>query len=57
MVPVNVELYSLDLLKANKYDKPEWKKEFDYLSSYKLKDLSPRSMVALSEKLYIDMDL
>ena len=57
MVPVNIEVYSLDFQKANKDGTPpEWKLHHDFLSSYKLSDLSPKSMADLSERMYRNTD-
>lgn len=44
LLPLNIETYYLDILEANKNDKPEWKLLHDYLNYYELSDMSPINM-------------
>lgn len=41
MIPIDIETYSFDIDKANKYNKPEWIRNFSDREIYNLKDLSP----------------
>ena len=57
MVPMNIEKWCMDFKKANKDGTPpEWKVHHDFISSYKLTDLSPKSMGELTERLYRNTD-
>ena len=47
-LPLNIETHYLDLEEANTLLRTNWKKRHDYLSLYKLKDLSPSSMNELA---------
>ena len=62
MVPINAHVYYMNLTEANanmanqKADynskqKPMWKKQYDYLTEYNLKDLSPTSMQNFALKM------
>jgi hypothetical protein len=53
MLPINIETYYLDLELANaNNDATQWQVLHDYLSYYRLKDMSPSSMLDLSEKIF-----
>lgn len=58
MLPVNMYQYTFDLEKANEDgNSPEWFMQHDYLEEYGLKDLSPSSLLDLSERFLTDVDL
>ena len=58
MLPVNMYTHTFDLEKANQDgNSPEWYLQHDYLTEYGLKDLSPQSMLELSERFKTDADL
>jgi len=59
MVPINMYTYTFDLDKANRRDGnvPEWYMQHDYLTEYGLKDLSPSSLLELSERFRTDEEL
>jgi len=48
LLPLNYQMYSLDLEKANASNKAEWKLTVDYLRDYKIKDMSPDEMFRLA---------
>jgi len=56
MVPINVEVYMMDLDKANKNPdkKPEWTLNHSFINTYQMEDLSPSSFKKFTEKLYSD---
>ena len=54
MLPVDFETWSFDLDHANFYDEPKWYKRFDLRKDFKLKDLSPNSMMNLVKKVLND---
>jgi sphingomyelin phosphodiesterase len=54
-LPVKIETYTLDLEKANKDDKDaKFVFNIDFQKEYGLEDLSPNSMLTLSEKIRVD---
>ena len=57
MLPVNMHVYAMDIDQANAIGQPLWTWQYDYLSEYNLKDLSPRSMLELSERFMTDSNL
>ena len=56
MLPVNMYTYAMDIAKANKEGTPTWELIHDYKETYGLKDLSPKSMLELSERIRDDFD-
>lgn len=56
MLPVNMFTYAMDIAKANKEGTPTWELIHDYKETYGLKDLSPKSMLELSERIRDDFD-
>lgn len=59
MIPVGVETWYMNLTEANltPEKQPEWKVMHRFAEEYDLEDLSPSSMLALSQRLYEDADL
>lgn len=59
MVPVNTHTYILDLNEANALPKgqaPVWREQHDMIKEYNLKDMSPSSMLDLTERIYSDQE-
>ena len=58
-VPLNVDTYYLNITEANlnPSENPKWRKMHDLIDEYNLKDLSPSSMLDLTNRLYKDYDL
>jgi len=59
MVPVNTHTYILDLNEANalpKGEAPVWREQHDMIKEYNLKDMSPSSMLDLTERIYSDQE-
>ena len=56
MLPVNMKTYYFDLNVANAAagDTPGWTLLHDYLETYDLPDMSPASMLGLSERFQTD---
>ena len=54
MLPINMTTYFMDLEKANAEGYPTWEKLYDMKTEYGLKDLSPKSMLELSERMLND---
>ena len=54
MLPVNYQIWAMDLDEANLTDSPEWKLNTDYMVDYGLNDMSPDSMYALAERMRND---
>lgn len=54
LLPVNMSTYYFDLEKANAEGYPTWEVLYDMKSEYGLKDLSPKSMLGLSEQMLAD---
>ena len=44
LLPIDVQIHTLDIKRANAEDKPTWEEVFDYRKDYGLTDLSPASM-------------
>ena len=57
LLPTNIEVHYTDLNLANTNGATDWKVLFDYRSFYKLKDISPTSMLDLAERMYLYSDL
>ena len=57
MLPINMKTYFMDINKANESGTPTWELLHDYLDTYHLKDLSPSSMLELSESFLVDDEL
>jgi hypothetical protein len=57
MLPVNMYTYYLDVAQANASGTPTWSLLHDYKTEYGLTDLSPQSMLELSERMKTDVDL
>lgn len=59
MLPINMKTYYFDLVTANTIagDTPGWTFLHDWKETYGLKDLSPASMLDLSERFKTDQDL
>ena len=59
MVPVNIITYYMNLTEANLTpdEEPKWRVLHNWLDEYKLKDLSPSSMIDLTLRLYNDAEL
>ena len=54
LLPLNYQIYSLDLEKANASNKAEWKLTVDYIKDYKMKDMSPDAMYKLAGMIRVD---
>lgn len=54
LLPMNIETYYMDIVEANANDSPNWKLLHDYINTYQLHDMSPSSMLALSQKIFTD---
>ena len=59
MVPVNTHTYTFDLVEANKNPSvdPNWRKLNDFVSEYKMKDMSPSSILDLTSRMTTDGEL
>ena len=57
LLPINMKTYFMDVNKANESGEPTWELLHDYLDTYHLKDLSPSSMLELSESFLVDDEL
>lgn len=57
MLPVNMYVYYMDLDKANETGTPTWELLHDYKEEYGLADLSPKSMLDLSNRMKTDANL
>ena len=57
MLPINMYTYYMDLAKANADGQPTWELLHDYKETYGLADLSPKSMLDLSQRFLTDADL
>lgn len=59
MLPINMYTHSFDLEAANASDAetPGWAFLHDWKETYGLKDLSPASMLDLSERMLVDEEL
>ena len=57
MLPVNMYSYYMDIEQANASGTPTWALLHDYKTEYGLADLSPLSMLQLSERLKNEADL
>ena len=54
LIPKNIKTYYMNLNHQNSYrdgHPPEWKLLHDYLDTYDLKDMSPSSMLELSNQM------
>ena len=56
MLPINMYTYYMDIDKANETGTPTWELLHDYLSEYGLKDLSPKSMKEMSDRMLTDTE-
>jgi len=56
MIPIDIETYSFDIDQANKYDRPEWVRNFSDREIYDLKDLSPKSYFDFATEMYVNPD-
>ena len=54
MIPIDIETYSFDIDKANKYNQPEWVRNFSDKSIYNLTDLSPQSYFDFAQRMFVD---
>ena len=54
LVPLSVQIYSLNVTSANLDNNPQWKLLFDYTKDYQLNDLSPDSLFNLAKKVRTD---
>jgi sphingomyelin phosphodiesterase len=52
MIPVDYESWLFDLDKANELDTPIWYRKYNYRETYNLEDLSPKSFMEHSLKIY-----
>jgi hypothetical protein len=59
MLPMNFEIYAMDLVKANASGTPTWEVTTDYVKDYELKNnnVSPDSMYDLGERMVDDRTL
>ena len=59
MVPVNIEVYTMDLQESNKNpdERIDWKKDHDFINTFQMEDLSPTSFKKLSMTLYDDVNM
>lgn len=59
MLPMNFEIYGMDLVKANASGTPTWEVTTDYVRDYELlnKNVSPDSMYDLGKRLGEDSTL
>jgi hypothetical protein len=51
LLPTKIYTHSMDLATANANDSPTWGLLHDYIGEYSLTDLSPRSMLGLSNQI------
>jgi len=56
-LPVNAYTYAMDIDKANADGQPTWELVHDYKETYGITDMSPRSMMELSERFLTDQDV
>lgn len=59
MVPINTHTYFLNLTEANEHRNttPTWKEQHDMLKEYNLEDMSPSSMLALTERIFNEQEV
>ena len=56
MLPINMSTFYMDFEKANADGYPTWEKLYDMKTEYGLADLSPKSMLELSERILNDTE-
>ena len=54
MLPLNYQIYAMDLDKANREDNPTWELNVDYIRDYNLTSISPTDMANLANKIRTD---
>lgn len=54
MVPVSIEVYSADIMKANREGKLTWEHYWSWTEDYGIEDLRPSNMKKFSEKIRDD---
>jgi hypothetical protein len=57
LVPLSMQIYSLNVTNANENNNPKWNLMLDYLKDYKISDLSPDSLFNLAKKVRTDKTL
>ena len=48
MLPINWQIYGLDLVEANKSGVADWKLLIDYVNDYQMKEMSPNALLDLT---------
>lgn len=57
LVPLNVLVYSMNVTNANLVNNPRWEQSVNYLSDYKLVDMSPDQLYGLAKKFLTNQTL
>jgi hypothetical protein len=57
LVPLSMQIYSLNVSNANENNNPKWSLMLDYLKDYQISDLSPDSLFNLAKKVRTDKTL
>lgn len=57
LVPLNMQIYSLNVTNANENNNPKWYLLLDYIKDYQIPDLSPDSLYNLAKKIRTDKTL
>ena len=57
LVPLTMQIYSLNITNANENNNPKWNLLFDYIKDYQMPDLSPDSLFNLAKKVRTDKTL
>jgi hypothetical protein len=54
LVPLTMQIYSLNVTNANENNNPKWYLLLDYIKDYQIPDLSPDSLYNLAKKVRTD---
>ena len=54
MLPINYQIYGIDLDEANRKGVADWKLLIDYVKDYNMTEMSPNGLLDLSERIMTD---
>lgn len=57
MLPINWQIYGIDLVEANKSGVADWKLLIDYVKDYQMEEMSPNALFDLTERFALDSEL
>ena len=57
LLPLNFQIYALDIKSANALNETAWELTTDYIQDYELTDISPDQLYKLAERMKIDGNL